>query len=55
MAYFNGFLVEKSLSVDNVFVIAMIFTYLAIPRLYRYRVLFWDVLGCSGMFGVFGV
>ena len=34
MAYFTGFLIEKSLSMDNVFVIAMVFTYLAIPRLY---------------------
>lgn len=43
--YFTGFLIEKSLSMDNVFVIAMIFTYLAIPRLYQHRVLFWGILG----------
>ena len=43
--YFTGFLIEKSLSMDNVFVIAMIFTYLAIPRIYQHRVLFWGILG----------
>jgi len=45
MAYFTGFLIEKSLSMDNVFVIALIFSYFAIPRHYQYRVLFWGILG----------
>jgi tellurite resistance protein TerC len=45
MEYFTGFMIEKSLSMDNVFVIAMIFTYLAIPRMYQHRVLFWGILG----------
>lgn len=43
--YFTGFLIEKSLSMDNVFVIALIFTALAIPRVYQHRVLFWGILG----------
>ncbi|MDB5845876.1 MAG: integral rane protein TerC [Polaromonas sp.] len=43
--YFTGFLIEKSLSMDNVFVIALIFTALAIPRAYQHRVLFWGILG----------
>ena len=43
--YFTGFLIEKSLSMDNVFVIALIFSALSIPRLYQHRVLFWGVLG----------
>lgn len=43
--YFTGFLVEKSLSMDNVFVISLIFTYFAIPRQYQHRVLFWGILG----------
>jgi len=43
--YYTGFLIEKSLSMDNVFVIALIFTSLGIPRLYQHRVLFWGVLG----------
>jgi len=45
MEYLTGFLVEKSLALDNVFVIALIFTYFAIPRLYQHRVLFWGILG----------
>ena len=45
MAYYTGFLVEKTLSMDNVFVIAMIFGVLAIPRQYQHRVLFWGILG----------
>lgn len=43
--YLTGFVVEKSLAVDNLFVIAMIFAYLAIPRKYQHRVLFWGILG----------
>ena len=43
--YFSGFFIERSLSMDNVFVIALIFSYFVIPREYQYRVLFWGVLG----------
>lgn len=43
--YLTGFVVEKSLAMDNVFVIAMIFAYFGIPRLYQHRVLFWGILG----------
>ena len=43
--YFTGFVIEKSLSMDNVFVIAMIFSFFAIPRQYQHRVLFWGILG----------
>ncbi|WP_291298057.1 TerC family protein [Elioraea sp.] len=45
MEYLTGFLVEKSLAMDNVFVIALIFTYFAIPRVHQHRVLFWGILG----------
>ena len=45
MNYLTGFVIEKSLAMDNVFVIAMIFTYFGIPRLYQHRVLFWGILG----------
>ena len=45
MNYFTGFAIEKSLSMDNVFVIAMIFSFFAIPRKYQHRVLFWGILG----------
>lgn len=44
-AYVTGFVIEKSLAMDNVFVIAMIFSYFAIPRIYQHRVLFWGILG----------
>ena len=43
--YLTAFIVEKTLAMDNVFVIAMIFTYFAIPREYQHRVLFWGILG----------
>ena len=43
--YFTGFVIEKSLSMDNVFVIALIFGFFAVPRELQYRVLFWGVLG----------
>ncbi len=45
MQYLTGFLVEKTLAMDNVFVIAMIFSFFAIPAQYQYRVLFWGILG----------
>lgn len=45
MAYYTGFLIEKSLSLDNVFVIALIFSFFAIPRQFQHRVLFWGILG----------
>ena len=45
MDFYTGFLIEKSLSMDNVFVIALIFTFFAIPRQYQHRVLFWGILG----------
>lgn len=43
--YLTAFVVEKTLAMDNVFVIALIFGYFAIPRLYQHRVLFWGILG----------
>lgn len=43
--FFTGFFIEKSLSMDNVFVIALIFGFFAIPRVYQHRVLFWGILG----------
>jgi tellurite resistance protein TerC len=45
LKYLTGYVVEKSLSVDNVFVIAMIFVVLAVPPLYQHRVLYWGILG----------
>jgi tellurite resistance protein TerC len=47
MEYLTGFMVEKTLAMDNVFVIAMIFTFFAVPRPYQHRVPFWGILGVS--------
>ena len=43
--YISGFLIEKSLSIDNVFVWAVIFSFFAVPRAYQFRVLFWGIFG----------
>lgn len=43
--YISGYLIEKSLSIDNVFVWALIMSYFAVPREYQFRVLFWGVFG----------
>jgi len=45
MDYFTGYLIEKTLSLDNVFVISLIFTALAVPRALQHRVLFYGILG----------
>jgi tellurite resistance protein TerC len=50
--YVTGYLIEKSLSVDNIFVIAMLFGFFAVPALYQHRVLFWGILGALAMRGV---
>jgi tellurite resistance protein TerC len=52
MNYVTGFVIEKSLAMDNVFVIAMIFSYFGIPRLYQHRVLFWGILGVIVLRGI---
>ncbi len=50
--YITGYVVEKSLSVDNIFVIAMIFGFFAVPPLYQHRVLFWGILGALVLRGI---
>lgn len=45
MAFLTGYLIEKSLSMDNLFVILLIFSYFAVPSLYQHKVLFWGILG----------
>jgi len=44
LAYYTGFLIEKALSIDNIFVISLIFTYFAIPARFQYRALLWGIL-----------
>jgi TerC family integral membrane protein len=53
LIFVTGYLIELSLSVDNIFVIVMIFTYFKIPAQYQHRVLFWGILGALVMRGVF--
>ncbi len=50
--FVTGYLLEWSLSVDNIFVIALIFAYLKIPPLYQYRVLFWGIVGAIVLRGM---
>lgn len=52
LKFITGYVVEESLSVDNVFVIAMLFQYFAVPRLYQHRVLFWGIIGAVAMRGL---
>jgi tellurite resistance protein TerC len=52
LQFLTGYLIEKSLSVDNIFVFVLIFTYFAVPSIYQHRVLFWGVLGALVMRGV---
>src|SRR5215204_5254341 len=51
--YYAGFLIEKSLSVDNVFVWAVIFSFFAVPREFQFRVLFWGIFGALVLRGIF--
>jgi tellurite resistance protein TerC len=51
--YLAGYLMEKSLSLDNVFVFAMIFGYFAVPARYQHRLLFWGVIGAIGLRAIF--
>ncbi len=51
--YYAGFLIEKSLSVDNVFVWALIFSYFMVPREFQHRVLFWGVFGALVLRAIF--
>lgn len=49
LQFFTGYVIEKSLSVDNVFVFALLFSYFAVPPLYQHKVLFWGILGALVM------
>ena len=50
--YFTGYFLEKALSIDNVFVISLIFTYFAIPRKYQYRALLWGIIAVIVLRGI---
>jgi len=49
LEFLTGYLIEKSLSVDNIFVILMIFTFFRVPDQYQHKVLFWGILGALAM------
>jgi tellurite resistance protein TerC len=51
--FFTGYIIEKSLSVDNIFVIIMIFSYFKVPTSYQHKVLFWGILGALVMRVIF--
>jgi tellurite resistance protein TerC len=53
LAFLTGYVIEKSLSVDNVFVFLMVFTYFRVPSLYQHKVLFWGILGALVMRAMF--
>lgn len=52
MEYFTGYLLEKSLSLDNIFVMSIIFSTIGVPAKYQHRVLFWGILGALIMRGI---
>ena len=51
--YLAGFLIEKSLSIDNLFVFALIFSYFAVPAAHQRRVIFWGIVGAVVLRGIF--
>jgi tellurite resistance protein TerC len=53
LEFLTGYLVEKSLAVDNIFVFVLIFGFFSVPQLYQHRVLFWGILGALLMRGAF--
>ena len=53
LEFFTGYLIEKSLSVDNIFVMLLIFTFFHVPAQYQHKVLFWGILGALTMRAIF--
>jgi tellurite resistance protein TerC len=53
LLFLTGYLIEQSLSVDNLFVIVMIFAYFSVPNKYQHRLLFWGIMGALVMRGIF--
>ena len=53
LTFLTGYVIEESLSVDNIFVIVMIFAYFGVPKQYQHRVLFWGIIGALLMRGMF--
>jgi tellurite resistance protein TerC len=53
LEFLTGFVVEKSLAIDNIFIFAVVFSYFAIPKMYQHRILFWGILGALLFRGIF--
>lgn len=53
LEFLTGFVIEKALAVDNIFVFAVVFSYFAIPRMYQHRILFWGIFGALIFRGIF--
>lgn len=53
LTFLTGYVIEESLSVDNIFIIVMIFSYFGVPKQYQHRVLFWGIIGALLMRGTF--
>ncbi len=53
LEFLTGFVVEKSLAIDNIFVFAVVFAYFGIPKMYQHRVLFWGILGALAFRAIF--
>lgn len=53
MEFLTGFLIEKALAIDNIFIFAVVFSYFSIPRKYQHRVLFWGIFGALAFRGLF--
>ncbi|MBY0413088.1 MAG: TerC/Alx family metal homeostasis membrane protein, partial [Bdellovibrionales bacterium] len=45
LEFLTGFLIEKTLAIDNIFIFALVFTFFQVPKIYQHRVLFWGILG----------
>lgn len=53
LEFLTGFVVEKSLAIDNIFIFAVVFAYFGIPKMYQHRILFWGILGALIFRGLF--
>lgn len=53
LEFLTGYVVEKSLAIDNIFIFAVVFSYFAIPKIYQHRILFWGILGALLFRGIF--
>lgn len=53
LEFLTGFVVEKSLAIDNIFIFAVVFSYFSVPKVYQHRVLFWGIIGALVFRGIF--